>query len=57
MMWLYFCALVFLLGAETTAAIRRSREVRAAPVGTAEGGQNTNQQPTQRSVDRKAKPH
>jgi membrane protein len=25
MMWLYFCALVFLLGAETTAAIRRNR--------------------------------
>ena len=34
MMWLYFSALVFLLGAETTAAIRRNSETglpRAAP--------------------------
>jgi membrane protein len=55
MMWLYFSALVFLLGAETTAAIRRSSDTSAATFAPRGGGRNADEHTTQRGMDRKEK--
>jgi YihY family inner membrane protein len=54
MMWLYFSALVFLLGAETTAAIRRGNDTRAATGRPSEAGSNADEHTTQHSLERKA---
>lgn len=55
MMWLYFSALVFLLGAETAAAIRRRSDASAAPVGESEGGLNVTERTPQFGLGRRGK--